>query len=60
MDNQAGDKFVNLSAAAILLLVAFNMGVLGILADLIGANRQLIEETLFSARRQMYKKESQT
>ncbi|MBN1125066.1 MAG: glycosyltransferase family 2 protein [Sedimentisphaerales bacterium] len=48
----------SLILAAILLLIAFNMMVLGVLADLIRANRELIQETLFSTRRQMYQSDT--
>ncbi|MBN1816016.1 MAG: glycosyltransferase family 2 protein [Sedimentisphaerales bacterium] len=45
----------SLILAAVLLLISFNTMVLGVLADLIRANRELIQETLFSTRRQMYR-----
>jgi len=41
----------SLILAAILLLIAFNLVVLGILASLIGANRELIQEVLYTGRR---------
>ncbi len=46
----------SLILAAILLIIAFNLFTLGILADLISANRQLIQEAIFNTRKQMYKK----
>jgi len=47
----------SLILASMLLITAFLLLVLGILADLISANRQLIQEALFSARSQSYKKD---
>jgi glycosyltransferase involved in cell wall biosynthesis len=44
----------SLILAAVLLILAFHLITLGILSDLISANRQLIQETMFVARRQMY------
>jgi glycosyltransferase involved in cell wall biosynthesis len=38
-----------------LILISFMLMMLGILADLISANRQLIQQTLFCARSQIYK-----
>jgi len=46
----------SLILAAILLIVAFMLFMLGILGDLISANRKLIQDTLFTTRWQMYKK----
>jgi hypothetical protein len=40
-----------------LILIAFMLMVLGILADLISANRKLIQEALFNTRSQMYRKD---
>lgn len=45
----------SLILAAVMLIIAFLLMALGILADLIGANRKLIQETLFNTRKQMYK-----
>ena len=47
----------SLILASVLLISAFLMLVLGIMADLISANRKLIQETLFSTRSQLYKKD---
>lgn len=44
----------SLILAAVLLILAFHLMTLGILADLISANRQLIQETLYLARRKLY------
>jgi len=51
----AAGHIQSLILAAIMLIIAFLLMVLGILADLIGANRKLIQETLFNARKQMCK-----
>lgn len=40
----------SLILAAVLMLLGFQIGIFGILADLIGANRKLIQETLYRAR----------
>jgi len=42
----------SLQAAGVLIIVAFNLFVLGILGSLLRANRELIEENLFLMRRQ--------
>ena len=47
----------SLILGAILLLISFLLLVLGILADLISANRKLIQEVLFYTRSQMYSKD---
>lgn len=44
----------SLILAAVLLILAFHLMTLGVLTDLISANRQLIQETLYLARRQLY------
>ncbi len=44
----------SLILAAILLIVAFHLISLGVLADLISANRKLINETTFQLNKQMY------
>jgi len=48
----------SLILASVLLISAFLLLVLGIMADLISANRQLIQEALFNTRSQLYKKEN--
>lgn len=53
-DASAAGHIQSLILAAIMLIIAFLLMALGILADLIGANRKLIQETLFNARKQMY------
>ena len=47
----------SLIVASVLIIASFLLLVLGILSDLISANRKLIQETLFSTRTQMYKTE---
>ena len=47
-------KNVNSNVVIAFLIIAFLLMVLGIISDLISANRQLIQETLFSARKQMF------
>ena len=47
----------SLISAAILLIIAFNLFTLGIIADLVSANRKLIQETLYNTRKQMHKKD---
>ena len=46
----------SLILAAILLILSSLLVILGILSDLISANRQLIQETLFRVRLQEYRK----
>lgn len=46
-----------LQLGATLILIAFMLMMLGILADLISANRKLIQEALFNTRSQMYRKD---
>ncbi len=55
-DASAAGHIQSLILAAVMLIIAFLLMALGILADLIGANRKLIQETLFSSRRQMYER----
>ena len=49
----------SLILAAVLLIMSFLLVMLGILADLISANRRLIQEALFNTRMQMYKKKQE-
>jgi glycosyltransferase involved in cell wall biosynthesis len=51
-----GGHLQSLILAAILLIVAFMLFMLGILGDLISANRRLIQDTLFTTRWQLYNK----
>jgi glycosyltransferase involved in cell wall biosynthesis len=48
---QGGGKVQSLILAAILMIVGFQILLIGLLADLIGANRKIIEEILFRLRR---------
>jgi len=52
----AAGHLQSLILAAVLLLVSFNLFVLGILADLISVNRRLVQEALFAARIESRKK----
>jgi len=51
LQGRGGGHVQSLILAAVLLLMAFNLVVLGILADLIGTNRELIQEALYTARK---------
>ena len=53
-----GRHLQSLILAAVLLIFAFHMISLGILADLMSSNRRLIQELLFSTRTYMYSKSS--
>lgn len=54
IQQSASGHIQSLILAAVLLIIAFHLLFLGILADLTGANRKLIQETLFNIRSQMY------
>jgi hypothetical protein len=41
----------SLILSAILLIVGFQVGLIGLIADLIGFNRMILEETLYRLRR---------
>lgn len=56
INQAASGKIQSLILAAILLIIAFNLFTLGIVADLISANRKLIQETLYNTRKQTYEK----
>ena len=47
----------SLILAAVLLLAGFQLGLLGLLADLIGNNRKLIEEVLYRVRKSALEQE---
>ncbi len=47
-----GGHVQSLILAAVLMLLGFQIGIFGMLADLIGANRKLIQEALYRAKRQ--------
>ena len=55
-EDSSSGHLQSLLLAAVLLIIAFNLFTLGILADLISANRQLIQENLFKTRSRMYHK----
>ena len=48
---QAGGHVQSLILTAILLIVGFQVLLIGLLADLIGFNRQIMEELLYRVRR---------
>jgi glycosyltransferase involved in cell wall biosynthesis len=50
----AAGHIQSLILAAVMLIIAFNLFMLGIIADLVSANRKLIQETLFNTRMQRY------
>ncbi|HEX7975956.1 MAG TPA: glycosyltransferase family 2 protein [Anaerolineales bacterium] len=49
--NQAGGHIQSLILAAVLLIVGFQVLLIGLLADLIGFNRKILEEVLYRLRR---------
>jgi hypothetical protein len=49
---QGGGHIQSLILAAILLIVGFQIVLIGLLADLVGANRKILEEILYRLRRQ--------
>ncbi len=51
---QAGGNIQSLILAAILLIVGFQLGMFGLIAELLGANRKLTEEVQYRMRRQQY------
>ena len=53
-EQSASGHIQSLILAAVLLIIAFLLLSLGILADLMSANRKLIQEALFATSRQMY------
>jgi hypothetical protein len=55
----ASGKIQSLILAAILLIVGFQTCLVGLVADLIGFNRRILEETLFRVRRIELKKDSE-
>jgi glycosyltransferase involved in cell wall biosynthesis len=59
--NQGGGHIQSLILAAILLIVGFQVFTIGLVADLVSANRKILEETLYLQRKQDYQQgESQT
>jgi glycosyltransferase involved in cell wall biosynthesis len=55
--NQSGGHVQSLILAAILLIVGFQVFTVGLVADLVSANRKILEETLYHVRKQEYKPE---
>ncbi|HEX5416535.1 MAG TPA: glycosyltransferase family 2 protein [Chloroflexota bacterium] len=51
LQGESGGHVQSLIFSAVLLIIGFQVGVLGLVADLIAANRRLTEETLYRVRR---------
>ncbi|HBX68361.1 MAG TPA: glycosyl transferase [Chloroflexi bacterium] len=58
--NQGGGHIQSLIFAAILLIVGFQVFTIGLVADLVSANRKILEETLFHVRKQEHETKRQT
>lgn len=59
VDQGATGKIQSLILAAILLIVGFQTCLVGLVADLIGFNRRILEETLFRVRRMELQEDSE-
>ena len=57
LQGQGGGMVQSLILTAVLLIVGFQTVLIGLLADLIGFNRKMMEETLYRVRRQEIKRE---
>ncbi len=57
--NQGGGHIQSLILAAILLIVGFQIFAIGLVADLVSANRKILEETLYHVRKQEYQPEQE-
>jgi glycosyltransferase involved in cell wall biosynthesis len=57
--NQGEGNIQSLILAAILLIVGFQVFTIGLVADLIGANRKIVEESLYRLRKLEYERENQ-
>jgi glycosyltransferase involved in cell wall biosynthesis len=55
--NQGTGHIQSLILAAILLIVGFQVFTIGLVADLVSANRKILEETIYLVRKQEYKKD---
>jgi glycosyltransferase involved in cell wall biosynthesis len=53
---QGSGKVQSLILAAVLMIIGFQIFMIGLLADLIGANRKILEEVLFHLRRSEFNK----
>jgi glycosyltransferase involved in cell wall biosynthesis len=53
--NQGGGHIQSLILAAILLIIGFQVFTIGLVADLVSANRKILEETLYLQRKQEYR-----
>lgn len=56
---QGGGHIQSLILAAILLIVGFQIFAIGLVADLVSANRKILEETLYHVRKQEYQQEQE-
>lgn len=50
--NQGAGNIQSLILAAVLLIIGIQVFMIGLVADLIGANRKILDETLYRLRRQ--------
>ena len=50
-------NFFIILLAAILLIVGFQVFTIGLVADLVSANRKILEETIYHIRKQEYNQE---
>ena len=53
--NEGTGHIQSLILAAILLIVGFQVFTIGLVADLVSANRKILEETIYHVRKQEYK-----
>jgi hypothetical protein len=58
--NQGEGNIQSLILAAILLIVGFQVFTIGLVADLIGANRKIVEESLYRLRKLEYDRKNQS
>jgi hypothetical protein len=57
-DNPAKPRVPSLILAAMLILIGVQLWIFGLIADLMGVNRQLLEDIQLRLRRQEYQKKS--
>ena len=57
--NEGAGHLQSLILAAILLIVGFQVFTIGLVADLVSANRKILDETLYHVRKHEYKKENE-
>jgi len=56
--NEGAGHIQSLILAAVLLIVGFQVFTIGLVADLVSANRKILEETIYHVRKQEYKQEN--